>query len=60
MCRSEWLTWALLAPQVYKAEAYPWLTSALAAIPSHAATEDDKQSLLKAAQQLASGQDNRW
>lgn len=51
---------ALLAPQVYKAEAYPWITAALAAIPEQAATDADKQNLLKAAQDLASGIDNRW
>lgn len=46
--------------QVYKGEAYPWFAAALAAIPSQAATDADKQSLLKSAQDLAGGIDNRW
>ena len=46
--------------QVYKGEAYPWIAAALAAIPSQAATDADKQSFLKSAQDLASGIDNRW
>ncbi len=46
--------------QAYKAAAYPWLTSALAAIPEQAATQADKQSVITAAQSLAAGVDNRW
>lgn len=46
--------------QAYKGEAYPWIAAALAVIPSQAATDADKQSLLKSAQDLASGTDNRW
>ena len=46
--------------QAYKAEAYPWLAAALAAIPEQSATEADKQSVIAAAHSLASGVDNRW
>jgi len=46
--------------QAYKTAAYPWLQSALAAIPDQSATEADKQSVIAAAQSLASGVDNRW
>lgn len=44
----------------YKAAAYPWLTSALAAIPEQAATQADKQNVITAAHSLAAGVDNRW
>ena len=46
--------------QEYKGEAYPWLEAALGAIPEQAATTADKQSVMKAAQSLAAGVDNRW
>lgn len=45
---------------VYRGEAYPWIVAALAAIPNQAATDADKHSFLKSAQDLASGIDNRW